>query len=185
MAPKAPSPKVEFMDIVAPMPFLRSGVPADTFRALRKKVKDDVGIDFLSTCGDMMRSKGFKTNKVGTAKRSRHQCGDAFDYNQDSPNLVVVREDSGGHTFFRTYLKYAKQDGSVGEKKKVTTFNGSTVNAFLYDFTAAAGTLGWHRIPAHDGWKIKGVNYNKMEFWHYQNTEGLSYDDAIKFLYPK
>lgn len=185
MAPKAPSPRVEFMDLEVGMPFLRTGVPADTFRELRQKVKDDVGFDFLNKCGDMMRTKGFKTNKVGTAVKSRHQCGDAFDYNQDNPNLVVVREDSGGHTFFRTYLKYANQDGSAGEKKKVTTFNGKTVTAFLYDFTEAAGTFGWHRIPAHNGWAIKGVNYNKMEFWHYQNTEGKSWDEAMNFLYPK
>lgn len=185
MPPKAPSPQVEFMNVAVGMPFLRKGVPAESFRALRQKVIDEAGFDFLKTCGDMMRSKGFRTKKVGTAVKSRHQCGDAFDYNQADPNIVVVREDSGGHTFFRTYLKYTKQDGSVGTKLKVTTFSGNSVTAFLYDFTAAAGTLGWHRIPAHKGWKTTGVNYNKLEFWHYQNTEGKSWDQAMAFLYPK
>lgn len=185
MPPKAPSPKTEFMDVKAPMPFLRTGVPADQFRALRQKVKADVGFDFMDTCSDMMRSKTFKSSKPGVAKKSRHQCGDAFDYNIPSPATVVVRDDSGGHTFFRTFLKCAAQDGSQGVKKTVTTFQGRKVTAFLYDFTEAAGTFGWHRIPAHPGWTKTGKNFSKMEYWHYQNTEGKSYDDAIKFLYGK
>jgi hypothetical protein len=185
MPPKAPSTRVEFMDVEVGMPFLRCGAPADSFRALRQKVIEDVGYDFLCKCGDMMRAKSFRTNKVGTAVKSRHQCGDAFDYNQDNPNIVVVREDTGGYTYFRTFLKYAKQDGSIGVKKSVTTFNGRKITAYLYDFTEAAGCFGWHRIPAHRGWAIKGVAYNKMEFWHYQNTEGKSWDQAMNSLYPK
>ena len=186
MAPKPPSPNVEFMDVQAGLPFLRTGVPADSFRALRAKVKSEAGFDFLDTFGDMMRSKTFKPpkGKPGVAQKSRHQCGDAFDYNQSSPLIVVVREDMGGHTYFRTYLKCARQDGSLGERKSVTTYAGKKVRGFLYDFTAAAGNLGWHRIPAHKGWKPTGKNYNKMEFWHYQNTEGKSWDEAMKFLYP-
>jgi len=184
MPPKAPSPKTVFMDVKAPLPFLRTGVPADAFRDLRQKVKADVGFDFLAICSDMMRGKGFKSNKPGVAKKSRHQCGDAFDYNIESPNTVVVREDGGGHTQFRTFLKCANQDGSMGVEKTVTDYRGKKVKAFLYDFTEAAGSLGWHRIPAHKGWKPTGANFSKMEYWHYQNTEGKSWEDAMKFLYP-
>src|SRR6476660_6848977 len=104
MPPKPPSANTEFMDVDVGMPFLRTGVPADSFHALRQRVKADVGFDFLSMCADMMRSKTFKSNKPGVAKRSRHQCGDAFDYNIESPITVVVREDIGGHAYFRTYL---------------------------------------------------------------------------------
>ena len=187
MPPKPPSPNVEFMDVKAGKPFLRKGVPADTFRALRQKVIGEAGFDFLDEFGDMMRSRTFKPppGKKGVAKKSRHQCGDAFDYNQDEPNLVLVREDIGGQTYFRTYLKCAKQDGSMGTLKSVTTVNGKKVKSHLYDFTEAAGSQGWHRIPAHKGWKLTGPNYNKMEFWHYQNTEGKSWEEAMNFLYPK
>ena len=184
MPPKQPSPKTEFMDVEVGMPFLRTGAPSDSFRALRQKVKADVGFDFLSKCADMMRSKTFKSNKPGVAKKSRHQCGDAFDYNIESPITVVVREDSGGHTYFRTYLKCASQDGTMGVLKTVTDYRGKKVKAHLYDFTEAAGSLGWHRIPAHKGWKKIGTNFSKMEYWHYQNTEGKSYQDAMTFLYP-
>jgi hypothetical protein len=186
MPPKPPSLNVEFMDVVTGMPFLRTGAPADSFRALRAKVKAEVGFDFLNQFGDMMRSKNFKppAGKLGVATRSRHQCGDAFDYNQDAPQLVVSREEIGGFTYFRTHLKCAAQDGSQGILKTVTTYRGQKVRAFLYDFTEAAGSFGWHRIPAHAGWKPTGKSYNKMEFWHYQNTEGKSWEQAMKFLYP-
>ena len=183
MPPKQPSPKTQFMDVKVGMPFLRSGVPCESFIALRQKVKADVGVDFLSKCADMMRSRNFKTNKVGVAKKSRHQCGDAFDYNIESPIAVVVRDDAGGHTFFRTYLKCAAQDGTMGVLRTVTDYRGKKVKAFLYDFTEAAGSFGWHRIPAHKGWTKTGKNFNKMEYWHYQNTEGKSWQDAINFLY--
>jgi hypothetical protein len=184
MPPKAPSPKTEFMDVETPMPFLRTGVPADQFRALRQKVKAEAGFDFMSKCSDMMRSKGFKSNKPGVAKKSRHQCGDAFDYNIESPRTVVVQEDAADHTQFRTYLKCAAQDGTMGVLKTVTDYRGNKVKAHLYDFTEAAGSLGWHRIPAHKGWKKTGKNFSKMEYWHYQNTEGKSWESAMKFLYP-
>jgi hypothetical protein len=166
MPPKVPSPNVEFMDVKAGKPFLRKGVPADTFRALRRKVIEEAGLDFLDEFGDMMRSKNFKppAGKLGVAKKSRHQCGDAFDYNQGDPNKLVVREDIGGQTYFRTYLICATQDGSMGTLKSVTTINGKKVKSYLYDFTKAAGALGWHRIPAHKGWALKGPSYNKMEF---------------------
>jgi hypothetical protein len=175
------------MDVEAGMPFLRKGIPADTFRLLRQKVKDEAGFDFLNIFGDMMRSRSYKppAGSVGIAIQSRHQCGDAFDYNQGNPNLVVVREDVGGHTYFRTYLRCAKQDGSMGTLRVVTTYRGSKVRSYLYDFTEAAGSLGWHRIPAHKGWTPTGKNYKKMEFWHYQNTEGKSWQQAMDFIYPK
>jgi hypothetical protein len=174
------------MDVVAGMPFLRKGVPADSFRQLRARVKADLGFDFLDEFGDMMRSKNFKPpkGKQGVAQKSRHQCGDAFDYNQSAPQLVVTREDVGDHTYFRTYLRCIAQDGSQGLLRVVTTYGGKKVRAYLYDFTEIAGSFGWHRIPAHDGWKPTGAAYNKMEFWHYQNTEGKSWDTAMKELYP-
>lgn len=103
---KSPSPYAEYMDVDAPWSYLRNGAPADSFRALRAKIIAAAGFDLLTKCADMFRSWTFKSNKPGVAKRSRHQCGDAFDYNIDSsPFVVAVREDVGDHTYFRSYLK--------------------------------------------------------------------------------
>ncbi|HUP63468.1 MAG TPA: hypothetical protein VNA69_23990 [Thermoanaerobaculia bacterium] len=77
----------------------------------------------------------------------------------------------------------ASQDGSLGTLRTLTNVNGKKIKAYFVDFTELAGTFGWHRIPAHEGWTTKGVNFSKMEYWHYQNTEGKSWQAAIDFLY--
>lgn len=181
--PKAPSPHVVFTGVAAPMPFLRTGAPADGFRKLRKAVIEGAGFDFLAKVADMMRAKNFQSGKVGVANRSRHKCGDAFDYDQSSRSIVVVKEPQGLQTFFRTWLRTAKQDGSQGVQVTLKDVRGHTVKGWYFDFTACAERLQWRRIPAWTGWSLKGSGYNKMEFWHYQLTEGLSFDEAMGFLY--
>jgi hypothetical protein len=181
LTPK-PSTKVEAVPTIAPMPYLRSK-PASAFRQLKKAVVDGAGFDFLSVCADVMRDKNFQSGKIGVANRSRHKCGDAFDFDQSRKELVVVSEPHGLQQFFRTWLRCIKQDGSLGVNTKLKDIRGSVVSGWYFDFTAAAERIGWQRIPAWQGWGLKGSNYNKMEFWHYQMTEGLSYDEAINFLY--
>jgi hypothetical protein len=182
---KSPSPQTEYMDVDSPWSYLRSGAPADTFRLLRAAVIHAAGFDFLAKCADMIRGRNFKSNKPGVAKRSRHQCGDAFDYNIGSPSIVVVREDADGRTCFRTYLKTARQDGSMGTKRTLTDYAGRNVTAYVVDFTELAGLFGWRRIPAHNGWTTKGPNFTKMEFWHYENTERKTWAAAVAVLYPE
>jgi len=180
---KAPSTRTVFMDVDAPMPFLRTGAPADGFRKLRRAVLEGAGFDFLAKVADMMRSKDFQSGKVGVANRSRHKCGDAFDYDQSSPAIVVVKEPIGLQMFFRTWLKTAKQDGSQGVHVTLQDMRGHSVTGWYFDFTACAERLQWRRIPAWTGWSLHGAGYNKMEFWHYQLTEGLSFDEAMEFPY--
>jgi hypothetical protein len=182
MAVKLPSKKVELMKVEAPLPCLRKGVPAESFRALRAEVLEKAGLDFLAVCSDMMRRKDFTSDKPGVALKSRHQCGDAFDYNIPSTAAFVVREDIGGHTYFRTYLK---TKAPLGKMRTLTDYRGRKVKARFVDFTELAGSHGWIRIPAHAGWTKTGKNFSKMEYWHYENTEGLSYEDAMAILYPK
>lgn len=178
-----PSPKVEAISTKAPMPFLRSGKPANAFKQLKKVINEGAGFDFLVQCADVMRDKGFNSSKIGVAYRSRHKCGDAFDYDQSSKALIVVSEPHGLQQFFRTWLYCIKQDGTQGLSVTLKDIRGYTVKGWYFDFTAAAERLGWQRIPAWKGWSIKGSGYNKMEFWHYQITEGLSFDEAMDYLY--
>lgn len=177
-----PSTKVEAIPTIAGMPYMRSK-PASAFRQLKKVVLDATGVDFLAVCADVMRPKGFTSDKVGVATRSRHKCGDAFDFDQTNRALVVVSEPHGLQQFFRSWLRCTKQDGSQGVQTKLKDIRGSTVSGWFFDFTAAAERLGWQRIPAWKGWGLKGSAYNKMEFWHHQMPEGLSFDEAMNFLY--
>jgi hypothetical protein len=155
---------------------LRTGKPADTFKALREKIIKVAGFDFLSIFGDMMRPRNLHTNQQGVSNSSRHKCGDAFDYNQGDPRLVVIREPRDGVTYFRTYLRCQKQDGTQGE---LMAPNGGPPK-FYVDFTSIAEAFGWHRIRAQNGWQNV---WKKREFWHYQLTEGYTFDQGIQLLY--
>lgn len=185
MPPKAPSPHAVFIEnVVVGMPFLREGQPAEMFVALRKKVIREAGFDFLSVFGDMMRPRNLTTKKPGASNTSRHKCGDAFDYNQGENRLALVKEPRNDRMYWRTFLKCAKQDGSQGEslvisKERILPPSQGTPH-FFYDFTSTAEALGWHRIRAQKGFEKIST---KKEFWHYQLTEGYTFDEAIELLY--
>lgn len=184
--PKSPSPNAVFIEnVTVSMPFLRKGVPAEMFTALRKKVIREAGFDFLSVFGDMMRGRNFMTNKAGASNTSRHKCGDAFDYNQGDNRRALVKEPRNGRMYWRTYLLCAKQDGSQGEALRIQNEQimppvTGAAPKFFYDFTSAAEALGWHRIRAQVGFQVKPT---KKEFWHYQNIEGYSFNEALELLY--
>jgi len=146
------------------------------FTALREKIITAAGFDFLSSFGDMMRPQNFHTNAAGVSNKSRHMCGDAFDYNQGEPNLEVIKDPRHDVLYFRTYLKCVKQDGTQGE---LVLPNGGPAR-FYCDFTSIAEALGWQRIRALSGWQN---TWKKREFWHYQFTEGYTFDEGMALLY--
>ena len=152
------------VDVVAPLPFLR-GDAAESFNALRAAVHDGAGFDFLARCGDMLRVGNAKVLKLGTAFNSRHKKGEAFDYNQEDPRVLLVREQDSKGVKWRTYLLCERQDGSTCAKSDLHTDNVGFVSAYVFDFTAAAEHFGWERIYAHTGWPKEPT---KKEFWHYQ-----------------
>jgi hypothetical protein len=149
----------------APSPYLRCGAPSEDFENLRKVVIVQAGFDFLAKCGDMMRPRNAKSSKIGVSFRSRHKTGEAFDYNQEDHRVLIVREYRSEGIYWRTYLLCDKQDGSQGEKANLRTDNAGLITAYVFDFTAAAESLGWERIPARLGWMNEPSN---KEYWHYQ-----------------
>lgn|SRR6185503_15203476 len=177
-----PTPPSEFTTLIPNiqlngLPFLRTDRPAARFTVLREKIIKAAGFDFLSRFGDMMRPRNFHTNEPGVSNSSRHMCGDAFDYNQEDPRLVVIRDPRNGITYFRTFLRCQKQDGTQGE---LMAPNGGSPK-FYCDFTSIAEAFGWHRIRAQKNWQ---TIWKKREFWHYQMTEGYTFAQGMKLLYP-
>jgi hypothetical protein len=162
----------------APSPYLRCGNPAEDFEMLRQAVIVLAGFDFLAKCGDMMRPRNSKSSKIGVSFRSKHKNGEAFDYNQEDVRVLIVREYKSGSIYWRTYLLCDKQDGSLGKKTNLQTDNVGFVSAYVLDFTAAAESLGWERIPAQPGWMYEPAN---KEYWHYQRVSEpqLSYHSAL------
>lgn len=172
--------KLVRIDTIAPTPLMVE-TAATAFGKLRKAVFDGSGVDFLMRCGDVSRPAGFRSTKDGVVNRSWHKTGRAFDYDQTSKAIVVVSEPGkDGKQYFRTYIRCADQSGKQGKRERVRDYRGFTVDAFLFDFTAAAERLQFRRIPAWHGWQRR---YNRREFWHYQfNPEGLSWDAAMRDL---
>lgn len=159
----------------APMPKMIEPA-AEKFEALRRIVREGSGIDFLARCGDIMRPANFRSNKDGVAMRSWHKTGRAFDYDQESPHYIVVSDIRGSRQYFRTFIRCADQSGRLGEKRTVTDYRGGNHSGYLFDFTAAAESLGWKRVPAWVGWQR---SYNRREFWHYQYDQGLTWAAAM------
>ena len=152
------------LDVVAPLPFLQKDA-AEKFNALRDAVKKGAGFDFLARCGDMFRGSNAKALNAGTIFNSRHKDGEAFDYNQEDPRLLLVREYGLKGLRWRTYLLCEPQDGTLCTKTDLYTDNAGFVSAYVFDFTAAAEQFGWERIHAQPGWAEEPT---KKEFWHYQ-----------------
>lgn len=152
------------LDVVAPLPFLQTDA-AESFNSLRDAVIKGAGFDFLARCGDMLRVGDAKTLKVGAAFNSLHKKGEAFDYNQEDPRVLLVREYGSKGLKWRTYLLCERQDGTLCTKRELYTDNAGFVSAYVFDFTAAAEQFGWDRIHAQSGWASEPT---KKEFWHYQ-----------------
>ncbi len=143
---------------------------------------------------------------------SWHKTGRALDLDDEfiAPDgvdqQIVVREDLGQNIYWRLYLRTAKQDGTQGEPLKENPWQfywrivktedpkayaaggkRSRVPAGYYvDITAIAKRWGWERIATYS---IEGdydwhVHSNGTEYWHYERTDGLTWWDAMRQIYP-
>lgn len=169
-----------YVGVDAPSPYLRCGTPAEDFETLRQVVIVFAGFDFLGKVGDMMRPRNAKSLKIGVSFRSRHKRGEAFDYNQEDHRVLIVREYKSGSIYWRTYLLCDKQDGSLGKKANLQTDNAGYVSAYVFDFSTAAESLGWGRIPAQRGWMYEPSN---KEYWHYQRVSEPQLSHLSALLY--
>lgn len=152
---------------------------APLFNALREIVLKGSGVDFLARCGDVLRSANFVSTKDGVANRSWHKTGRAFDYDQESKSLLIESEMLGPKQYFRTFLICSDQSGLLGQKRYVVDIRRFARKAYVFDFTAAAASVGFKRIPAWRGWQS---HYNRREFWHYQFDDGLTWQAAMNQL---
>ncbi|MFQ5340457.1 MAG: DPP IV N-terminal domain-containing protein [Anaerolineae bacterium] len=182
----------------------------DSFNALRERVRNESGYDFLAVLSDAWRP--ISAQNDGASYRSWHKAGRAIDTRTEfrAPSgrnlLVVVREDRVGHpdkTYWRLYLRTARQDGSMGVLMKQAPWDFFArflseeaakeggrqlpVPAGYYvDFTALAAEYGWERIDANDGhgfsWKDDWI---ASDYWHFEKKEGLSWRSAMLEVYDE
>ncbi|MCL4394784.1 MAG: hypothetical protein M1482_08290, partial [Chloroflexi bacterium] len=179
---------------------------SDSFEALRARVKAEAGWDFLGVLSDMTRQLTGGVCGDGCEIMSWHKTGRAVDTRLEvvtggAQMIEIVREDQLGETYWRIYLRAAKQDGSMGEPLTEPPWNWTyyarwtlaphqggvpkTIPTGYYvDFTQLAHAYGWNRISSYDdpqlSWK---ENNTAMEFWHFQKTDGLVWYAALQQLY--
>lgn len=213
-----PEPTPLYVEHVAPTPAsgppysfvyvpVRTGGPYlsdrvdDSFRALRQRVIDETGYDYLSVFGDMWRGLDAYA-RPGQSERSWHKAGRAFDINQGpyppGQDVVVVLEESSGRTFWRVYFRTAYQDGRQGEPLHVAPWDFSAQpgaagdaptggaprhlipRGYWLDFTSLAAEYGWLSVSALDRWR---TYYPDTDWWHFQKTDGLTWFEAMSEVY--
>ncbi len=200
---------VQLKDVyLAPSWGQMSNQVSGSFEALRARVKQEAGWDFLGTLSDMTRQLVVGQCGDGCDVLSWHKSGRAVDtrltVDQRSVSMMeIVREDQLGETYWRVYLRAAVQDGTLGAplteppwdwayqarwqiapnqggiKKPIPT-------GYYIDFTELAQQYGWQRISSYDdptlSWKTDAT---AMEFWHYQKTDDLVWYNALRELYSQ
>lgn len=174
----------------------------ESFRALRQRVMAETGWDYLAVVGSAWRPMDH-TPRPGQSRMSWHVCGRAFDvnqgfYDQDDQLIQLVREDAGNETFWRVYIKAARQDGSMGEPLRVAPwdlkareeggeaavqggrFLDQVPTGYFVDFTTLAADYGWERVPALYRWRYY---WPDIEWWHFQKTDRLNWWECMLELY--
>lgn len=191
---------VELPDVQAPYPQLHDLVD-ESFAALRARLIADLGWDALANLQyayvplSAPLDPGLGEDWLYT--------GRAFALNPLLINagwMAVLREDIGPQTYWRVYLRAARQDGSQGEPlpdlpwdlaarynldprayDQGGAFAAAPVPGYWVDLTTLAGQYGWERLPALPNWRTYFVGARAAEF---ALTGGLDWRAAMLELYP-
>jgi TolB protein len=203
-------PLVALEDIAVADPRLNAAV-IESYRAWREEVHEKTGWDYLGQLSDVLRVPGYVSRKP-YGYLTWHKAGRAVDLRFELPNeegrdqLLIVRDDIGQRTYWRLFIRCRPQDGSQGrpltqrpwvfwflldEEKEPEAYEAggrptSIPSGYYEDFTAIARRHGWHRIPAFEeedyDWRWDSLG---REFWHYQNTDDLTWYQAMQQIYPE
>ncbi len=114
--------------------------------------------------------------------------------------MAVEREDLGNFTYWRVYVRAARQDGSLGKPLRCLPWDfGARLSGDVYayerggayyslplpgywvDVTTAAQALGWERLPALLNWRhyFPGARFNEFVL-----RNGETWLQAMRELYP-
>jgi TolB protein len=170
----------------------------NSFNALRRRVAEEAGWDFLGEMDSSWIPLTYEPPS-GQSRKSWHLCGRAFALNRAAyggrePEVELVREDIGTATYWRVFVRATEGDRHMGEPLRVLPWdldareeggqaavNGgaprTTVPSGYYvDFTARAHDYGWERVPALWRWR---QFWPDIQWWEFRNTGDLTWWDCM------
>lgn len=174
----------------------------EAFIALRDRIVQEAGWDFLESLENAFVGMNDPL-PPGLAFSDWLYTGRAFSFNTGAVQagwIEVAREVRGGRTYWRVYLRAARQDGSLGAPLQTPIWDFSTRNAgdpeaydsggswkedipegYYVDFTRLAADYGFERLPALSNWR---TYYPAARFNEFVLTDGLTWEEAMLELYP-
>jgi len=191
---------VTLPDVEAPHPQL-SDTADEAFAALRTVLQQKAGWDVLGTLENAfvplsnplppgMGEDWLYTGRAFALPTTPMQAG----------WMVIAREDIPPHTYWRVFVRTAKQDGSQGRPLHIlpwdfnARFSGD-ITAFeqgggyapavppgyWVDVTALAQAFGWERVPALPNWRthLPAARFNEFVL-----RQGLTWEAAMRQIYP-
>jgi len=189
-------------NITAPQPYLSDRVN-DSFEALRLRVMEKTGRDFLGALEDAFWHQD-RPPEPGQPRQNWHYTGRAAALDRNlvySGALEVVREDREINTYWRVFLRVADdaQIGALGEPLRaypwdvaarssgdVTDYErGGRVKSaippgYYVDLTQLAEDFGWGRLPSGGTWQR---DFSALQYWELVKTDGLTWEAAMRELY--
>ena len=187
---------------VTPFGLRLSDAADEAFDALRLRVLDESGWDFLS---NLQRAFVGINEPLppGYAYNDWLYTGRAFSISQaavQSGWVEVIPEEFGPETYWRVYVRTSVQDGSLGEPLRSVPWNFTTryigdpaaydagggpessiPDGYYVDFTALAADYGFQRLPALPNWRSF---YPGARFDEFALRDGLDWVSAMQELYP-
>ncbi|GMR11555.1 MAG: hypothetical protein BMS9Abin28_2390 [Anaerolineae bacterium] len=187
---------------ITPSGLRLSDAADEAFEALRLRVLDESGWDFLSNLQRAFVSLN-EPLPPGYAYNDWLYTGRAFSISQaavQSGWVEVVLEEFGLETFWHVYVRASVQDGSLGEPLRSAPWDFTTryigdptaydagggpkpniPDGYYVDFTALAADYGFQRLPALPNWRSF---YPGARFDEFALKGGMDWVSAMQELYP-
>jgi TolB protein len=185
----------------APLPMLQD-LADDSFNALRFRVAETAGWDFLSILENAYvpltspLEPGYSDDWLYTGRAIQINTAPLH-----AGWIAIVKEEYGPEVYWRVYIRARYQDGSQGEPLHDFPFDldarhsgdprayeggGLRAKEFLpgywIDFTQLAGAYGWERLASLSTWRIA---FSGVRFQEYHLTQGLDWFSAMLEVYPR
>lgn len=180
----------------------------DSFNALRERVNEAAGRDFLGRLDDAFWTFEERP-QPGEETRNWHRTGRAFSINKASatagfpPEIEVFREDTDVRTQWRVFVRVSDeaQSGQRGEPLRglpwdfgarttgdVAAYEGGgrlrteIPSGYYIDLTETAADYGWEPYPAGTDWRL---NFNAINYWMFVKPDGLTWLESMLEVWPE